>query len=188
MIDALSEVPPDEMVSMDIAEALPNAQMVATGQKASKIGTGKAFGFGPGPGGGVPREMRWSIVFTPGQTTDEYARQLDFLGVELASPMSGTTLDYASKFSSGAPQRRVGLVAADKRLYFLWQGAGRKAADVELLQRAGIDVGNKAIFQFYPQGGRGPARRCSKTASPIASRPRSAAPASRSFRVAVATR
>lgn len=150
-IDALADVASSDIVEMDIAEALPNAGMVATGQRASKLGTGKAFGFGPGPGGGVPREQRWSIVFAPGQTPDEYARQLDFLGVELATPSSAGSLDYASNFSRASPSRRVGLASADKRLYFLWQGAGRKSSDMQLLQKAGISVGNKAIFQFYPK-------------------------------------
>lgn len=151
VIDALADVPPEDVLSMDIAEALPNAEMVATGQRASKVGTGNPFGFGPGPGGGVPREARWVIVFNPGQTLDEYARQLDYLRVELATPASSGSLDYASNFSSASPQRRSGLAAADKRLYFLWQGAGRKSSDLQLLQKAGINVGNKPIFQFYPE-------------------------------------
>lgn len=151
VIDALAEAPPDQMMDVDIAEILPNAGAVASGKKTSKIGTGKAFGFGPGPGGGFTREQRWLIVFKEGQTLDEYARQLDFLGVELATPASGGSLDYVSKFASNSPQRRTGLAAADQRLYFLWQGAGRKATDVQLLARAGVNVGNKPIFQFYPK-------------------------------------
>ncbi len=151
VIDALAEAPPDQMTDVDIADILPNAGAIASGKKTSKIGTGKSFGFGPGPGGGFTREQRWVIVFKDGQTLDEYARQLDFLGVELATPTSTGGLDYASKFAAANPVRRTGLAAADQRLYFLWQGAGRKTTDVQLLARAGVTVGNKPIFQFYPK-------------------------------------
>ena len=60
--------------------AMPRGGPVAGGRRASKLGTGgPGFGFGPGDGG-VRREDRWSIVYNPGQTPDEYARQLDALG------------------------------------------------------------------------------------------------------------
>ncbi len=147
VIDALSDIPPD--IAIDMADALPNADLVAMGKKASRIGTGKAYGTGNGPGGGIPREQRWTIVFSAGQSAEEYARQLDFLGIELATPASAGSLEYASNFST-TPTRRIGLAGADKRLFFLWQGAGRKSSDVALLQRAGINVGNNPIFQFYP--------------------------------------
>jgi hypothetical protein len=152
VIDALSDAAPEDMAQVDIAEALPNAGFAATGKRASKIGTGKPFGYGgTGTGGGVPRQQRWSIVFNPGQTTEEYARQLDFLKIELATIEGPNTLVYAGNFTSSRPNKHSGLAAADKRLYFLWQGAGRKSADVQLLGRAGIQVGNKAVFQFIPK-------------------------------------
>lgn len=147
VIDALSDIPPD--IAIDMADALPNADLVAMGKKASRVGTGKSYGTGNGPGGGVPREQRWTIVFSAGQSADEYARQLDYLHVELAVPASSSSLEYVSHFT-GATQKHIGLTTADKRLFFLWQGAGRKSADVTLLQRAGVNVGNKPIFQFYP--------------------------------------
>ena len=61
VIDALSDIPPD--IAIDMADALPNADLVAMGKKASRVGTGKAYGTGNGPGGGIPREQRWTIVF-----------------------------------------------------------------------------------------------------------------------------
>ncbi len=154
LIDAFVDAPADEMTNLDIAEAIPGAVsgQVATGRRASKIGNG-ARGFGSGgPGdGGYSRENRWTIAFAAGQTPDEYARRLDFFGVELAVKFTGNSMEYASRFASGTPQRRVGMGKSDTRLYFLWQGAGRRSQDVELLRRAGIDVGTKDIFQFFPQ-------------------------------------
>ena len=131
---------------------------VASGRRASKLGTGgPGLGFGPGDGG-VPREQRWSIVYNPGQTPEEYARQLDALGVELAVVSGENQLTYVSHFSSPTPTKRFGSGQGDDRLYFLWQGRGRKASDVALLKKAGIDVGEGVVLQFYPKAGRGDAR------------------------------
>ena len=62
---------------------------------------------------------------------------------------------------SRARLRPSGRAAArgDHRLYFLWQGRGRKASDIALLKKAGVEVGDSVVFQFYPDSGRTPARR-----------------------------
>ena len=112
---------------------------MASGRRASKLGTGgPGLGFGPGDGG-VSREQRWSIIYNPGQTIGEYARQLDGLGVELAVVSGRDQLTYVSRFSQDVPVKRYGSGQGDDRLYFLWQGRGRTASDVALLQKAGID-------------------------------------------------
>ena len=149
VIDALADIPPEELSEVNLAEALPNAEMVATGKMSSKLGTGNPFGFGPGPGGGVPREQRWSLVFPEGQTVDQYARQLDFFNIVLAVPSGSSTMDYVQNFASPTPSRVTG-PPDQTRMYLLWQGAGRKATDIELMQKAGIAVGNRAIFQYLP--------------------------------------
>ena len=58
---------------------------------------------------------------------------------------------YASNFSAAQPSVRIGPARTDGRLYFAWQGQGRKGSDVELLRKAGIEVGDKPILQFYPK-------------------------------------
>ena len=60
-------------------------------------------------------------------------------------------LQYVSSFSSPQPTKRFGSGKSDRRLYFLWQGGGRKASDIALLKRAGVVVGDN-VFQFYPAG------------------------------------
>jgi rhodanese-related sulfurtransferase len=148
MLDAAAEAG-ESMAEVDVGAVMPSGGPVASGKRASKLGTGgPGLGFGPGDGG-VRREDRWSIVYPPGQTQDEYARQLDALGVELAT-ISGKQMVYASQFSAATPTRRSGSGQSDKRLYFVWQGGTRKASDVALLKKAGIDVGEAPIFQFYP--------------------------------------
>lgn len=148
MLDAAAEV--GDLLA-DLSAPLPG-QQVASGRRASRIGTGvPGFGSGTG-GGGIGAEDRWSILYNPGQTIDEYARQLDALGVELATIQSPDTLAYVSRFSAQVPTIRIGPARTDDRLYFAWQGRGRKESDVALLQKAGIVVGDKPILQFYPRG------------------------------------
>jgi hypothetical protein len=140
-----------QVAELDLGPAMRSGGPVASGKRASRVGSGRpGYGFGPGDGG-VRREERWSIIYNPGQTSDEYARQLDALRVELATINGPDTLVYASNFSAAQPTTRVGPARSDGRLYFAWQGRGRKASDVELLKKAGIDVGDKPILQFYPK-------------------------------------
>ncbi|WP_435016844.1 hypothetical protein TA3x_004425 [Tundrisphaera sp. TA3] len=148
LLDAATD-PGQELAEVDVGAVMPNGGRVASGKRRSRVGNGMpGFGFGPGDGG-VSREDRWSIVFKTGQTPDEYARQLDALGVELAI-VSGNQLAYYSKFSQARPERRLGSGANDRRLYFVWRGQGRKESDLALLAKAGAEVGEGVIFQFYP--------------------------------------
>jgi hypothetical protein len=138
------------LAEADIGPVMPSGGPVASGKRASKLGTGgPGLGYGPGDGG-VAREQRWSIIYDPGQTADEYARQLDALRVQLAVVVDQNQLHYAWNFSSARPDTRFGVGRTDHRLYFLWQGRGRKAQDIALLQKAGIEVGEGVVLQFYP--------------------------------------
>ncbi|MGO9468379.1 MAG: hypothetical protein ACLQIB_18935 [Isosphaeraceae bacterium] len=138
------------LAEVDIGPVMPSGGAVASGKRASKLGTGgPGFGFGPGDGG-VAREQRWSIIYDPGQTAEEYARQLDALRVQLAVVVDQNQLHYAWNFSSAKPDTRFGVGRSDHRLYFLWQGRGRKSSDIALLQKAGIEVGEGVVLQFYP--------------------------------------
>jgi len=150
MVDAVAEAGAD-LAAVDPDAPLSGGGAVASGKRASKIGTGgPGLGFGPGDGG-VPSAQRWSIVYNPGQTADEYARQLDALGVELAVVSGKDRLTYVSRFSNPVPATRYGNGQGDDRLYFLWQGRGRKSSDIALLKKAGIDVGEGVFMQFYPK-------------------------------------
>ncbi|WP_406699923.1 hypothetical protein V5E97_13855 [Singulisphaera sp. Ch08] len=150
MLDAVADAG-QSLAEVDLGAVMPTGGAVASGRRASKIGTGgPGLGLGPGDGG-VPREQRWSIVYNPGQTPDEYARQLDALKVELAVVSGNNQLTYVSNFSNATPTTRRGSGQGDDRLYFLWQGRGRKASDVALLQKAGIEVGEGVVIQFYPK-------------------------------------
>jgi hypothetical protein len=151
MLDAVAEAG-SGLAEVDLGPVMPSGGPIASGKRASKLGTGgPGLGFGPGDGG-VAREQRWSIVYNPGQTPEEYARQLDALGVEFAVVAGPDQLTYISNFSSPEPTKRFGSGRSDGRLYFLWQGRGRKDSDIALLRKAGIDVGEGVVLQFYPRG------------------------------------
>lgn len=150
MLDAAADVGAG-LAEVDVGAVMPSGGPVASGRRASKLGSGgPGLGFGPGDGG-VPAEQRWSIIYNPGQTADEYARQLDAFGVELAVVSGANQLAYVSHFSEATPTVRYGSGQGDNRLYFLWQGRGRKVSDVALLKKAGIDVGEGVVMQFYPK-------------------------------------
>ncbi|MFO0950919.1 MAG: hypothetical protein U0835_07140 [Isosphaeraceae bacterium] len=150
MIDAAAEAG-STLAEVDVGPIVSSGGPVASGRRASKLGTGgPGLGFGPGDGG-VPPEQRWSIIYNQGQTPEEYARQLDAFGVELAVVSGSNQLAFASHFSAATPTVRYGSGQGDDRLYFLWQGRGRKASDVALLKKAGIDVGEGVVIQFYPK-------------------------------------
>ncbi len=135
------------------ARAFASAPLVARKPGSSK-GTGnkRALGFGPGTKGGVPREMRWFVKFIERGTLDEYAQQLDFFGIELGAIMPDGKLVLVSKFSGGKPTAKTVASGADeKRLYFTWRGGSRKAGDLELFQKAGVNASNATmILHFYP--------------------------------------
>ena len=120
----------------------------------SSAGTGgkKALGFGPGPKGGVPREMRWFVKFAERGTLDEYAGQLEFFGIEMGALMPDGKLTLVSKLNTPSPAKKtVTTGAEEKRLYFTWKGGSRKAGDLEIFQKAGVNSNNAVmILHFYP--------------------------------------
>lgn len=120
---------------------------------SSGTGTGGGrppLGFGPGRGGGVPRELRWFIKFASERSLEEYARQLDFFSVELGVLHPGGRIVYVSGLSRPSPQKREVATAADEeRLYFTWQGGERRDSDIRLLAKAGVQVGQGRILHFY---------------------------------------
>lgn len=120
---------------------------------SSGTGTGGGrppLGFGPGRGGGVPRELRWFIKFGTENSVEEYARQLDYFRVELGVLYPDGRLVYVSQLSRPSPSRREVPSAKDEqRLYFTWQGGERQDADIKLLAKAGVQVGQGRILHFY---------------------------------------
>lgn len=142
-------------VADQAAERLQEIQVEQTSTaelNGSATGSGKRpLGFGPGNGGGVAAELRWFIRFADGSSLTEYAKQLDFFGIELGAVMPDARIAYISNLS-GSPKVRYGTSGKDeKRLYMKWDAGDRRKADEKLFQKAGITVGKNVIFHFYPQ-------------------------------------
>lgn len=123
------------------------------GGSGTGTGGGKPpLGFGPGKGGGVPRELRWFVSFAGDSSIDEYAKQLDAFGIELGLRQPDGRLVYVSDLSKPSPTKRSAASGKDeKRLFFTWQGGDRKSADVKLFEKAGVSVAGGTIYHFYPQ-------------------------------------
>lgn len=146
--------PTNDSDSTDPAEiGTPASGSLSAATAKSRVGLGSGrpgMGNGGYGDGGVRREQRWSVVYNPGQTLEEYARQLDSFGVEIGV-IQNNAMRYVSKFSSGQPVSRFGQHSSDTRLFFVWQSNTRKGSDVDLLRRAGVEVGQSPIFHFYPK-------------------------------------
>jgi hypothetical protein len=133
----------------------PTTSSAYVGLQSASTGTGTgggrpALGFGPGRGGGVPRELRWFIKFAGENSLEEYARQLDYFRVELGVLQPDGRLVYVTNLSQRSPTKREVASAADEqRLYFTWQGGERQEADIKLLAKAGVQVGQGRILHFY---------------------------------------
>ncbi len=139
----LSETASEQAVQVTSTEELNS------GTPGSARGTGRPLGSGGGRYGGIPAEERWFIRFADGSSVDEYARQLDFFGIELGVLLPGR-LVFISNMSTTPRVREVATGSGEERLYMTWQGGNRKDADVKLFQRAGIDASQGTIFHFYP--------------------------------------
>ncbi|MGE3315538.1 MAG: hypothetical protein AB7O26_10520 [Planctomycetaceae bacterium] len=147
-IDAIIELSDD--ASMQLPQQFEFAAQ-NTGKEGSATGTGRrALGLGPGQGG-MPRHQRWFVRFPDRGTLNEYAAVLDHFGIELGLLVSTGELAYVSNLSSPNPTvRRAASGKGENRLYFTWQGGQRRGADLQLLQKAGLQADGGVIFHFYP--------------------------------------
>jgi hypothetical protein len=127
-------------------------QLLDRGRKGSATGTGRR-GLGEGPGdGGLPREQRWYVRFDDRATLNDYAKQLDFFGIELGVLLADKRLAYVSGMSTAQPMVRYSASGAgETRLYMTWQAGERRVFDQQLLAKAGVQLrGGEVMFHFYP--------------------------------------
>ncbi|MCA9031790.1 MAG: hypothetical protein KDA66_13335 [Planctomycetaceae bacterium] len=123
----------------------------ATGIPGSIEGTGRR-GLGNGPGqGGIPNEQRWFIQYGDKASIEEYAKQLDFFGIEMGSLQDSGELVYMTNMSSSPKTRRSRSGKDETRLYMTWQGGTRREADEKLFGKANINARGGVLFHFYPK-------------------------------------
>ena len=117
-----------------------------TGQRGTPIGID-----GTGDSTAVPRWERWEIQFNATGKQD-YARQLDFFGIELAVFGGGeNTIESASNLAS-VPTRHINLEPeSEKRLYFSWKRFNPLVRfDRQLLSAAGIASSGLIVVRLTP--------------------------------------
>ncbi|MGD9853335.1 MAG: hypothetical protein AB7U20_00105 [Planctomycetaceae bacterium] len=136
-----------EHLEQVMAESTANS-----GKLGSATGTGgRPLGMGPGTGG-MPREQRWYVRFGDDNSLDEYAKQLDFFGIELGVLQPQGRLIYVSGLTGSLKKRTVESGKDEQRLYMTWQSGERREADIKLLAKAGVSANRQSlIFHFYPQ-------------------------------------
>lgn len=144
-LESISSVVATEVMTLD---SVGGSTSLGNGE-----GTGTGDGRGPGPGGpgtsdGIPAWERWEVRFNA-QDVKTYASQLDFFKVELAVVGGGIKhVDYCSNLSS-TPTKRIGQPKDEKRLRFLNKAGDMREADRTLARKAGIEVSDRVVFQFY---------------------------------------
>lgn len=106
-------------------------------------GDGRTRGDGDGRG-----RRHWEFLFPEGCTTNEYAKMLDFFGIELAVIQSGGRVAYISQLSSDRPLVRYGASELEKRYYLTWLKGDLQEAEQELLKKAGVEHDGRLILKF----------------------------------------
>lgn len=137
-----------------VAASLTTSQ---TNAVASTQGTGKGDSRPPGPMGEgddiIGRWERWELTFNAKGKTD-YAKQLDFYGIELAAFGGGgaNVIEMADNLAS-SPRRQVNAdPKSEKRLYFSWKLSNPLLQfDRQLLGAAGIQVAGRNVVRFIPK-------------------------------------
>ena len=157
--DELQQDSPIESVETITAAVSSNAASFDDMSLETSFTPGKGGGKGDGRGTGrgragpqedVPRAQRWAIHFDGGNIKT-YAKQLDFFGIELAALGGSENLvQYAYNVSKPKPDKRTGPSESEQRLYMTWRSGPLQSADRELLKKAGIDITDRVIMQFYP--------------------------------------
>ena len=162
-----AEVPDDQMEIAEAVEAVVEMSEAATQQVQQQFETGiqnsgkvgratgtgrKGLGIGPGSGG-MPREQRWFVKFGDRAAVNEYAKQLEFFGIEVGALLPDGRLAYLSKPTAAIPQIRYAQSGSgENRLYMTWQGGERRVADVQLFAKANVQIqGDTLVFHFYPK-------------------------------------
>jgi hypothetical protein len=159
-INEVVDPPIEQTIESLVAVVTTEAQQLDAVEGSTSLGTGQGEGTGDGrgkgPGGpgtedGIPAYERWEVRMSAANV-DEYARQLEFFGVELGVAGGGNpNVEYIFKLTAPKPSVRRGDPKAEKRLRFLHKSGELRKADRELAARAGVPTDGRVVFQFYSE-------------------------------------
>lgn len=157
-INEMVEPPIEQSLESITAVVTTEAQQLDAIEGSTSLGSGEGEGTGDGrgkgPGGpgtedGIPAYERWEIRMSA-TNLDEYARQLEFFGVELGVAGGGNpNVEYISKLSAPRPTKRIGNPKNERRLRFLHRSGELRQADRQLAARSGVTTDGRVVFQFY---------------------------------------
>lgn len=148
LVETLEALPEIVSLQADLLETLEDQGATSLAGK----GPGSRPGGGRGSGGIVertPRAERWEIRFQADRL-DDYARQLDYFGIELGMLGGDNRIHYVYHLTKGIPDRRSGPPESERRLHMVWRAGPLAQADYDLIERAGLDPQGRIILQFYP--------------------------------------
>lgn len=105
------------------------------------------------PRGTIPAALRaeWEVSFPEEISVVEYARRLDYFGIEISAVSPNGKIEYISNSGQQKPDKRVGQLVDDPRLYIGWRRGELVAADRKLLAKAGINAKGKQLWHFFPE-------------------------------------
>ena len=95
-------------------------------------------------------EKRWTVVFQQTSELNEYAQQLDSVGIEPGLALPDGKVIYLGNLSSSTPSTREAVADEESRLHLAWVDGVRIEADRELFRRAGVANPQRGvILHFY---------------------------------------
>jgi len=118
-------------------------------QPAQGKGLGDERMPGIGGEGDILYEPQRQIRFDP-QSNQEYARWLDFFGIEIGVLGRDNQIYYAYNLNQAKPDVRIGEPKQETRLYMNSASTPLAALDNRLAQKAGIARHGHIVLQFYP--------------------------------------
>jgi hypothetical protein len=131
-----------------------SADTFETDSLLTSRGSGRGDSRPPGPEGEgdnvVPPWERWEIRYTTA-SLEEYARQLDYFGIELGAVGGSKLIDYVYNLSRNPPSHRQGPSKEEKRVYLTWRSGTLREFDLQLLARAGVATQGRIVMQFIPE-------------------------------------
>jgi type IV pilus assembly protein PilM len=128
---------------------LSDENLDADSQPAKGKGLGDERMAGIGGEGDLLYEPQRQIRFEP-QSNQEYARWLDFFGIELGVLGRDNQVYYAYNLSQAKPDVRNGKPPQETRLYMNSAGTPLAILDNRLARKAGIARHGSIVLQFYP--------------------------------------
>lgn len=128
---------------------LSDENLDADSQPARGKGLGDERMPGIGGEGDLLYEPQRQIRFEP-QSNQEYARWLDFFGIELGVLGRDNQIYYAYNLSQAKPDVRNGKPPQETRLYMNSAGTPLAILDNRLARKAGIARHGSIVLQFYP--------------------------------------